>query len=190
MATSDASLLTRRGMGKFIRNDVEGSLQDFDNVLQVAPQQRPYLWQRGLALFYAGRFSDGAKQFRDDVAVNPNDTEESIWALLCEARMEGGFEAAQKNLLVVGRDSRPVMRAAYELFKGAGTLQQLRDAASAGPHDAFYGALYEGLYQEAKGDAEAAKTAILAAVATDYGKESGDYMAALARVHALRRGWM
>ena len=32
MATSDASLLTRRGMGKFIRNDVEGSLQDFDNV--------------------------------------------------------------------------------------------------------------------------------------------------------------
>ena len=26
--------------------------------------------------YYAGRFEEGAKQFRDDVAVNPNDTEE------------------------------------------------------------------------------------------------------------------
>lgn len=40
---------------------------------------RPYLWQRGLSLYYVGQYEEGAKQFRDDVAVNPNDTEESIW---------------------------------------------------------------------------------------------------------------
>eukprot|EP00955_Chlamydomonas_euryale_P104687 365584-Chlamydomonas_euryale.AAC.21 len=28
------------------------------------------------------RFEEGARQFRDDVAVNPNDTEESIWCAL------------------------------------------------------------------------------------------------------------
>ena len=189
MSTPDVGLLTRRGMAKFVRGDVEGSLEDFDSVLASAPQQRPYLWQRGLSLYYVERYADGAQQFRDDVAVNPNDTEESIWALLCEARLEG-FDAAQAKMLRVGRDSRPVMRAAYELFQGVGTLEQLRAAAAGGPHDAFYGALYEALYAEAKGDAAAARTAILAAVATPYAQGSSDYMAALARVHAQRRGWL
>jgi hypothetical protein len=50
--------------------------QDFDQVLALAPKMRPYMWQRGLSLYYLGRFEDGAQQFRDDVAVNPNDTEE------------------------------------------------------------------------------------------------------------------
>lgn len=35
---------------------------------------------------------------RDDVAVNPNDTEESIWAFLCEAQLEG-VEAARAKFL-------------------------------------------------------------------------------------------
>ena len=35
--------------------------------------------QRGLSLYYVGQFEEGAQQFRDDVAVNPADTEESIW---------------------------------------------------------------------------------------------------------------
>ena len=36
----------------------------------------PVLWQRGLSLYYAGRFDEGAAQFRRDVALNPGDTEE------------------------------------------------------------------------------------------------------------------
>ena len=40
-------------------------------------------------------------QFRDDVAVNPNDTEESIWAFLCEAQLLGA-EAARQQFLQVG----------------------------------------------------------------------------------------
>jgi hypothetical protein len=49
--------------------------------------------------------------------------------------------------------------------------------------------LYIGLWYEAEGNVNAAKTAMLAAVETDYAKGSGDYMAALARVHVNRRGW-
>ncbi len=103
-----------------------------------------------------------------------------------------GFDAAQAAMLKVGRDGRPVMRAAYELFQGApdGSLDALRAAAQASPHDTFYSLLYQGLYHEAKGDAAAAKQAVLAAVASEYGDRSGDYMAALAKVHALRRGWL
>ena len=103
-----------------------------------------------------------------------------------------GFDAAQAAMLSVGRDGRPVMRAAYEFFRGApgGSLDALRAAATASPHDTFYSLLYQGLYHEAKGDEAAAKTAVLAAVSSDYGDRSGDYMAALAKVHALRRGWL
>ena len=39
-------------------------------------------------------------QFREDVAVNPNDTEESIWTFLCEAQMVGA-EAARQQFLEV-----------------------------------------------------------------------------------------
>ena len=37
-------------------------------------------------------------------AVNPSDTEESIWAFLCEAQMPSiGFDKARKEILRVGR---------------------------------------------------------------------------------------
>eukprot|EP00887_Chlorella_sp_A99_P002746 scaffold6.g2746.t1 len=123
---ADANALVRSGMQKFSENDVEGSAADLDAALAARPSIRPYLWQRGLSLYYLRQYEEGAQQFRDDVAVNPNDTEESIWAFLCEAQLLGA-EAA------------------------AGDEQG---------HDAFYALLY--------------------AVRTQYARQSGDYMAALA----------
>lgn len=46
------------------------------------------------------RFEEGAEQFRLDVAQNPNDTEESIWCFLCEARLHG-VDVARKQYLEV-----------------------------------------------------------------------------------------
>ena len=47
---------------------------------------------------------------RDDVAVNPNDTEESIWAFLCEAKLQGP-ETARQNMLKVSvkENASPVL---------------------------------------------------------------------------------
>lgn len=132
-------------------------------------------------------------KFRDDVAVNPNDTEESIWAFMCEARLlPGGAADARARMLVVGRDSRPYMRAAYEAFRdGAGPAAI---AAAAGPDPeagpSFYSLLYQGLYAEAHGDAAAAREAMRRACATQYARRSGDFMANVCRIHCLRRGWM
>lgn len=56
-------------------------------------------------------------------------------------------------------------------------------------HDRFYALLYHGLFFEAEGNTQRAQESIVAACATRYALESGDYMAALARVHATRRGW-
>ena len=111
--SGDPQALVRSGMRKFSdQGDIEGSIADFDAALAARPSMRPYLWQRGLSLYYVGTkeaLEEGAKQFRDDVAVNPNDTEESIWTFLCEAQLIGP-EKAREQFLQVGRDSRPVMR--------------------------------------------------------------------------------
>ncbi|PNH04290.1 hypothetical protein TSOC_009576 [Tetrabaena socialis] len=115
--------------------------------------------------------------------------EESIWTFLCEAQLVG-FEQARKQFLEVGRDSRPVMRAAYECFRTGATPDTIMaQVADNGGHDTFYGLLYVGLWEEAHGDAAAARKAITSAVQTQYAQRSGDYMASLARVHCLRRGW-
>lgn len=59
-----------------IQGEIGGSLADFNKLYEQNPSMRSYLWQRGLSLYYLGQFEDGAKQFREDVAVNPNDSEE------------------------------------------------------------------------------------------------------------------
>uniref|UniRef100_A0A7S1JEY7 Uncharacterized protein n=1 Tax=Eutreptiella gymnastica TaxID=73025 RepID=A0A7S1JEY7_9EUGL len=180
--------LTESGMQKFTKGDVQGSIEDFDRIIAGAPRMEPYMWQRGLSLYYAEELQEGSRQFRRDVAVNPNDTEEAIWAFLCEARDPSiGFEKARTNMLQVGRDSRPYMRAAYDLFRGTGTEEGLKQAAVDGPSE-FYSNLYLGLYAEAKGDSVAAQQYISAAVNSPY-RRSGDYMYALAVVHKNLRGW-
>jgi len=172
---------------------VEESLQDFDAALKISPEMRPYLWQRGLSMYYVSSYEEGAKQFRDDVAVNPSDTEEAIWAFLCEAQLMGA-ERARSQFLQVGRDSRPVMRAAYECFRSGTSPDAILAAAAAGMqtggHDAFYSQLYVGLWYEAHNQPEEACKAILSAIATPYARLSGDYMASLGKVHAVRRGWI
>ena len=45
-------------------------------------------------------YEEAAKQFRDDVAVNPSDTEEAIWAFLSEAKLMGSAKARQQFLQV------------------------------------------------------------------------------------------
>ncbi|XP_058002858.1 uncharacterized protein LOC110666140 isoform X3 [Hevea brasiliensis] len=115
----EAVVAIRRGMLLFRQGDVLGSLAEFDKAIELDPRQKAYLWQRGLSLYYLDRFEEGAEQFRFDVAQNPNDTEESIWCFLCEAQLYG-VDDARKQFLEVGRDPRPVMREAYNMFKDGG----------------------------------------------------------------------
>ncbi|GMH42520.1 hypothetical protein BSKO_10439 [Bryopsis sp. KO-2023] len=181
--------LVRSGMDKFRKGEIDGSLEDFDRVYKDAPQMRAYLWQRGLSLYYAGRFQEGADQFREDVSVNPNDSEEAIWAFMCEV-LTDGIPEAQKNFLQVGRDPRPVLRAALDCFENGKDPKQI---ASAAPQDGsgehFYSLLYVALWNEAYGNPETAEENMVKATATRYAQFSGDYMASLAKVHCMERDW-
>ena len=180
----------RRGMERFAANDVESAIEDFDAVIARDRSRATRMWQRGIAKYYVDAFADGAEQFRADVEANANDTEEAVWAFLCDARdEEKGVAYAREHLVAIGRDSRRVMSSVYGLFAGRNDEEALREAGKFGASDEFYSALYLGLWFEANGDAVKAKREILRANSTVYAKLSGDYMADVARVHALRRGW-
>lgn len=184
-----ASLAVKRGMELFNQGDVGGSLVEFDKATELDARQKPYLWQRGLSLYYLNRFAEGAAQFREDVAVNPNDSEEAIWSFLCEAQLYG-IEEARKQFLEVGPDRRPVVQKAYQLFKDGGDPEDLRNAFGEGSaSEFFYAALYAGLYYESLKNDNAAKSAILTARRSHYGQRSNDYMAVLAKVHCKCRSW-
>lgn len=104
-----------------------------------------------------------------------------------------GPARAREQMLVVGRDPRPVMRAADAAFRSPdGRPEAILEAAGpldAEGHAAFYAQLYAGLWHEAHGEPDAARDSITRAVATRYARASNDYMADVARVHCLRRGW-
>uniref|UniRef100_A0A1D1Y9C9 Lipoprotein NlpI n=1 Tax=Anthurium amnicola TaxID=1678845 RepID=A0A1D1Y9C9_9ARAE len=186
----EASAAVRRGMLLFRQGDVGGSLAEFERAIELDPRQKSYLWQRGLSLYYLNRFEEGAEQFRIDVAANPNDTEESIWCFLCEAQLFG-VEEARRRFLQVGRDPRPFMREAYNMFKDGGDPEKLVSMFLHGQeNELFYASLYAGLYYESQGDADSSKLHIVAACKSPYGVSSGDYMASLAQVHCLCRNWM
>ncbi|KMZ62685.1 TPR repeat [Zostera marina] len=184
-----ASIAVRRGMQLFRQGDVSGSVVEFDRAIELDPRQKSYLWQRGLSLYYLNRLEEGAEQFRIDVAANPNDTEESIWCFLCEAQLYG-IEEARQRFLKVGRDSRPVMREAYNMFKDGGDPEKFVAAFVNGKNsEYFYASLYAGLYRESQKDLQSAKFNILEASQSPYGLRSDDYMAALAKVHCVCRNW-
>merc|ERR1740133_824800 len=119
-------------------------------------------------------------QFSNDVAANPNDTEETIWHFLSNARYKAtvgrqrpadAVAAARRELLPIGHESRPVMRTAMALFAGTGTPEALAGLAGTDPHTNayFYSNLYLGLYLEAIGRTEESRGAIVRAATSTYG---------------------
>ena len=127
-------------------------------------------------------------------AVNPNDTEEQIWHLLCLAQEKGGLAAARPFKLTVGTDRRPVMRAVQKLFLSGDAADEQQLAALARDGDTgsrFYAALYLSLYHEALGERDVARQRMIEAIGTDYARGGGrtDPMVELALVATRRRGW-
>ena len=62
------------------------AIADFDKFLELRPKLAPDHWRRGIALYYAGKFDEGRKQFDLHRTVNPEDVENSAWHYLCNAR--------------------------------------------------------------------------------------------------------
>ena len=170
-----------QAVADFSAGRIVEAVAGFDQVARAQPDSAPQLWQRGIALYYAGRYEDCRRQFESHLTVNPNDVENSAWHFLCVARAESPG-AALEALLPVGPDARSPMREIYEMFRGRMTPQAVLAAAGGRPGARFYAHLYRGLYHEAFGRTEAAREEIFLA-ADDQFAQVGGYMHMVAVVH-------
>ena len=173
--------LLNRAVDQFERGQLAESARTFDELAKIIPDEAPQLWQRGIALYYAGRFADCRRQFESHRTVNPDDVENAAWHFLCVARSETP-EKAKAALLPVGPDSRVPMREVYQMFRGVLTPDDVVKAAGSQPSGLFYAHLYIGLYAEATGRKDLALTHIKEAAADRYAG-AGGYMHMVATVH-------
>ena len=181
LAAQDPQAVFDRAVADFSAGRLEQSADAFDQVAELLPDLAPRLWQRGIALYYVGRYEDCRAQFESHRTVNPNDVENAAWHFLCVARADSS-ETARNALLPVGPDGRAPMREIYDLFRGTRTPAAVLEAAGEEPRALFYAHLYLGLYFEALGSADRALEHITAAAADRYGT-AGGYMHMVARVH-------
>jgi lipoprotein NlpI len=181
-AGSPQSVLDR-AVAEFERGHIAQSVAGFDELIRLVPTYGPQLWQRGIALYYAGRFDDCRAQFELHRTVNPDDVENAAWHFLCVARGQSAGRA-RAALLPVGSDPRPPMRQIYEMFRDRATPDEVISAAGGDPSAQFYAELYVGLYLEALGRKEIALAHIRNAAADRFATVGG-YMHTVARVHLM-----
>jgi lipoprotein NlpI len=174
-------VILNRAVADFENGRFAEAAAAFDSLANAVPDRAPYLWQRGIALYYAGRYDDCRRQFESHRTVNPDDVENAAWHFLCVARAESPAKATAA-LLPVGPDARVPMREVYQMFRGTLTPELVLSAAGSQPDAQFYGHLYVGLYFEALGIKERALEHIKIA-ASDRFERSGGYMHLVARVH-------
>jgi len=156
------------------------SAEKFDVLAKIVPDDA-HLWQRGIALYYAGRYKDCQAQFEAHRRVNPNDVENAAWHFLCVARGQSPGAATQA-MLPVGPDPRVPMKEIYGMFKGTADPADVLRAAGRDPAAEFYARLYIGLFYEALGMRERAFENINVA-AEDRFASAGGYMHMVAKVH-------
>jgi hypothetical protein len=171
-----------RAIANFLRGSPRDSADEFDRLAEILPEMVPRLWQRGIALYYVGRYKDCAKQFAAHRAVNPTDAENV--ACVCVARAESPA-TARASVLSIVPDARIRMPQLYDLLRGLTTPDRvLAEAVGTGRAEAEFDAhLYLGPYFEALGDNERARLHITAAAADRFAPIGG-FMHAAARVHA------
>ena len=171
-----------RGTEHFRAGNFDKSVSDFDKFIELVPRQAAQHWQRGISLYYAGKFEEGAKQFELHKTVNPNDVENAVWHFLCVARASG-LEKAKTSLMPIEGDTRVPMKEIHALFAGKAKAGDVIAAAkeSKSEDGLFYAHLYLGIYYEALGDKGKAREHIFKA-ARDF--KAPHYMGDVARAHA------
>ncbi len=182
-----------RGQERFKSGNLTGAIEDFDKEIELSPSREPHHWQRGIAYYYLGKYTQGRNQFALHKSVNPNDVENAVFHFVCAAQVSG-FEKARENLMEIGRDRRVPMTEIYQLFRGEGdeeaNIQRIFAAARAGTpskpeldNRLYYANYYIALYFEAKGD-KAKNREYIAKAVNDHPQQH--YMGDCGRVHLWR----
>ncbi|MBM4005616.1 MAG: tetratricopeptide repeat protein [Planctomycetes bacterium] len=183
-----------RGRENFRLGRVKEAVADFDRYVKLAPDAEPRQWERGIALYYAGEYARGARQFELYQTFDNRDVENSVWRFLCMAR-EQGVEKARAVMLPIKNDPRVPMMQVFELYRGTIEPEQvLRTARDGDPAPEvlaarlFYADLYLGLYFEATGDTDQARKYIELAAdkKLQHAQRINGYMWDVASIHWKR----
>ncbi|QEG23473.1 tetratricopeptide repeat protein [Mariniblastus fucicola] len=144
----------------FGAGEMDAAVEVYDEILKERPDMKPQLWQRGLALYYAGQFEKGVEQFETHQTYNSQDVENSVWHMLCQSQLSS-VEEAREKMIQIDEDTRIPMKQVFEMFAGSGSPEAVFEACSYDPQNPqrngsiYHGLLYVGLFQEMNGDQEA-----------------------------------
>lgn len=185
-----------RGREEFRLGQIAKSAADFDKYAELLPTEKPKLWERGITLYYAGRYPEGADQFALYQKYLSNDVENAAWRFLCMAQADG-VEKARSELLPIEGDGRIPMMTLHRFYRGKATEEEVLKEVEADEVSAaeragrrFYADLYLGLYYEATGDDAKAKPFLKQAASPDLQKTAtgamNSYMGDVARIHWQR----
>ena len=78
IAVQDLRSIMDRAAADFRAGRIEQSLEGFDRVARLSPADAPYLWQRGIAQYYAGKF----RECRDVMRAAGSDASAQFFARL------------------------------------------------------------------------------------------------------------
>lgn len=167
--------------------EVDEAARLYDRYATRFPESVPYLWQRGIALAFAGRYQAGIRQFETHRTVNPNDVENAAWHFLCVAK-SSSIDKARENRLPAPGDPRPPLKEVLQVLADGDPEPVIRSIESF-PADsperrsaAFYGYLYLGMVADAEGETDRARELVRRSVEN----AGNDYMGDVARVYAGR----
>lgn len=191
----DVQALLARGDANFFLGNFKAAVADYDRMIELQPMLGPRHWQRGLALYFAGRFDDAARQFEryyEGDQGDKSDRENGIWRYYAHVRKHG-VEQARKRLLEYNLPDREPLPIIYRMCEGTATPQQVLESVEAAQiSDAerskrrFYADLYVGLDAAiVRKDAKAAHEHLARAVANPWPRSAGyggDYMWHVARL--------
>lgn len=179
-----AQAYQERACTRFMKSDFKGACADFDHFIKLAPLAYNANWQRGIALYYVGRYADGRDQFKGYEKRANNDVENTFWHFMCVSKLDG-VKKARESLLKTSPDTRVPMNKVLELLQGKAKPEDVLKAANDAPEGKrksalFYAHLYLGLYHDVTGDRKKAVEHL--------GKAAGEYhdkryMGEVARVH-------
>lgn len=165
---------------------IHSSIKQFERFIERVPQEKPELWQFGIALALAERYEEGRKLFELHRTVNPNDVENAAWHFYCVAKL-AGREQAEKLVLPAPGDTRVPMNEIRRLLidgnenRVVDAVKQLTEGTPGHASAKFYADLYLGLYADSIGQDEKARQYVNEAAKTT----QVNYMADIARVYAM-----
>lgn len=164
---------------------VSESTKWFNRFVKEVPAELPYLWQRGISLYFTGDYQAGVEQFEKHRKVNPNDVENAAWHFLCVAKAKS-VEEAKRLVLPAPGDSRLPMDEVLAMLSSGDTeavvkrVEATKEGTDERAYARFYGDFYLGLYADAHGDKKKA-IEYLERCAKD---APHNYMGDVARVYA------